>query len=102
VLGAARDLAKQDKSNTLLISDALAKYCQLQNIPVEDQQFCYNIDTMHKDVSRLLALGASDERICKRIKSVNKNFCTSKSNSSRTETISKKMINRAKKGVIYF
>lgn len=103
VLRASRDLTKQDKSGTLSVPEALAKYCQLQNIPVEDQQFCYNIDTMLKDLSRLISLGATDNRICKRIKSTNPHFCSTKlnNNAKKADSTSKKLAHGAKKGIIY-
>ena len=106
VLRASRDLAKDDSAGKLSVPDALAKYCQLQNIAVEDQQFCYNIDTMLKDISRLIVLGANDDRICKRIKSANPHFCssskTTKSSTAHSDTANVIHIPQgAKKGFIY-
>lgn len=75
------------------VIDSLNSYCQLQTISVEDQKFCYNIDTIKGDLQRLLSLGANDDRICKKVKSVNPDFCV-------TKAIGDKSYSR-KKGIIY-
>ncbi len=75
------------------VSETLSRYCLLQTISVEDQKFCYDIDNIKGEVSRLLKLGASDERICRKIKSINPNFCAKK-------TVKDQSFSR-KKGIIY-
>jgi hypothetical protein len=70
---------KKEKSTSF---DALYRYCSLQNLAIEDAKFCYNIDTIKGEINRMMTLGANDERICKKIKSVNPDFCLSKISSS--------------------
>ncbi len=87
----------------MAVQDALTKYCQLQSISVEDQQFCYNIDTMMKELSRLIVLGATDERICKRVKATNPHFCSAKVSYATQESTVKihSETGSVKKGVIF-
>lgn len=75
------------------VSENLNRYCTLQTISVEDQKFCYDIDNIKADISRMLKLGAEDERICRKVKSINPNFCA-------TKTVKDTSFSR-KKGIIY-
>ena len=75
VIKAARDYAK---AHTLPTSIALEKYCAVTNIEVEEQKFCYNIDNMKRDINKLLEYGADESRICKKINSINPDFCVIK------------------------
>ena len=97
VLRGARDSAKQSQIGVV---EALEDYCKLQNINVEDQKFCYNIDTMKSDINRLLRLGADDDRICKKVKAVNPHFCLSKTAKSE-DTTAAYVPSRTKRGIIY-
>jgi hypothetical protein len=91
VLRASRDMAVKDGKGSVM--DSFVRYCQLQSISVEDQKFCYDSDTIKGDIQRLLSLGANDDRICKKIKSINPDFCM-------TKAIGDKSYAR-KKGIIY-
>lgn len=79
VLSAVRDLKKSKNINN---AEALNKYCMVQGLSTEDQQFCYNIDSMKADIVRLLDLQADDKRICAKVYRVNPHFCTVTSNQS--------------------
>ena len=78
---------------------ALDKYCAIATLEVEDQKFCYNIDTIGKDISRLLEMGADEFRVCKKVSSINPDFCTVKIVKS-TKT-GEQLNDRLKKGIIY-
>lgn len=64
-----------DKEKGLSSSQALAKYCAVDSLDVEDVKFCYNIDSFKRDIYRLVDLGANNERICKKVKAINEDFC---------------------------
>lgn len=55
------------------------KYCVLETIDVDEQQFCYNTNGIKSEVKRLLDLGADSDRICKKVKKTNPDFCSYKS-----------------------
>ncbi len=42
---------------------------------MEDAKFCYDIDTIQMELKRLFDLGANDDRICRRVYSMNPHFC---------------------------
>jgi hypothetical protein len=96
VVKAAKELgAKQNIAPSL----ALEKYCGIPSIEVEDEQFCYNVATLKKDVNRLLDLGADASRVCKKVKAVNSDFCKSKV--VKVERTGIQLNERFKKGIIY-
>lgn len=66
------------------MSEALSKYCAVESLDVDHTKFCYNIDTIKKNLSRILDLGATNDRICKKVLAVNKDFCQSKQSTSFT------------------
>jgi len=87
--------AKQGITST----KALEKYCSIATLEVGDQKFCYNIDTLGKDISRLLEMGADEFRVCKKVNSINPDFCRAKIvNSTKTGV---QLNDRLKKGIIY-
>jgi hypothetical protein len=96
VVKAAKELgAKQNITPSL----ALEKYCGIPSIEVEDEQFCYNVATLKKDVNRLLDLGADASRVCKKVKAVNSDFCKTKV--VKIERTGIQLNERFKKGIIY-
>jgi hypothetical protein len=96
VVKAAKELgAKQNIAPSL----ALEKYCGIPSIEVEDEQFCYNVATLKKDVNRLLDLGADASRVCKKVRAVNSDFCKSKV--VKVERTGIQLNERFKKGIIY-
>ncbi len=54
------------------------RYCSLSSITVDETQFCYNTNGLKAEIHRMLDLGAKPERICKKVRSVNPDFCTTK------------------------
>jgi hypothetical protein len=96
VVKAVKELgAKQNIAPSL----ALEKYCGIPSIEVEDEQFCYNVATLKKDVNRLLDLGADASRVCKKVRAVNSDFCKSKV--VKVERTGIQLNERFKKGTIY-
>jgi hypothetical protein len=85
VLNAARNVAKNEKK--LKISDALNKYCAVTSLDVDHVKFCYNIDTIKRDLFRILDVGASNDRVCKKVLAVNKDFCQLKQSISSSNTL---------------
>lgn len=77
------------KNNSKLkLSEALSKYCAVESLDVDHTKFCYNIDTIKKDLSRILDLGATNDRVCRKVLAVNKDFCQSKQSTSSSDTAS--------------
>jgi hypothetical protein len=107
VLRAVKELSAKD--STLSVTTALSKYCSIDTLNTEEMKFCYNIDTMKKDLFRLLEFGASNERVCQKVFSTNKDFCQVKikstSNKDKTAAASSNSNNKKtpghKKGLIY-
>jgi hypothetical protein len=96
VVKSAKELgAKQGISASI----ALEKFCSIPANNVEDEKFCYNVGTAKKDINRLLDLGASEERICKKVKSINPHFCTAKT--VKSERTGVQVNERLKIGVIF-
>ena len=56
-------------------SKSLNRYCNLETISVEEQQFCYNTQGFRSDMLRMLELGADENRICKKVNNINPDFC---------------------------
>lgn len=78
-------------------SEGFEKYCAIPTLDVDEQKFCYNTDTLRMDILRLLDLGADENRLCKKVKSINPDFCLVKAPkiSPVNEFVSKK------RGIIY-
>lgn len=97
VLRAVRDLSK---SQELSMAEAFKKFCLVSSIEVEEQKFCYNLDPLHQELNRLFLLGADDSRICKKIFSVNADFCSAKG--KKKDSSSENIVNRkSQRGIIY-
>ena len=81
----------------------MERYCNLSNLPVDEQKFCYDIDPIKQELERLLEYGADEIRICKKVKSINPDFCKSNLVISSTSISSNEHKNLLKKtiGVIY-
>lgn len=95
IMRAIKDLSK---SQSIPMANALKKYCGMQSLEVEDEKFCYNTDTFKKDIDRLLGLNADEFRICKKVKSINPDFCQVKVATKKEEfSISQ----NSKRGIIY-
>lgn len=96
VIRASKELGTKQGVAT---SAALEKYCDVPTIEVDEQKFCYNIATLKKEVNRLLDLGADENRVCKKVKSVNPDFCLTKV--VKVERTGIQINERLKKGIIY-
>ena len=61
-------------------SVALTKFCGMKSrgLEVSDEKFCYDIESVSGTLHRLLDLGASAERCCKRVYQMNPHFCRKK------------------------
>lgn len=59
-------------------SAAFDRYCALGEhvLQGDEQKFCYDTSSIRKDLHRLMDLGADARRICKRVRSVNSDFCS--------------------------
>jgi hypothetical protein len=84
------------------IYESLISYCELENIATEEQQLCYNISTFYNELKRLLMLGVDDQRLCKKVHSMNPDFCKviSEGNMGNDRVDSKKF-SQSRRGVIY-
>ncbi len=61
--------------NSLDAFKSYERYCSLRNLSVDDQQFCYNTDSVKNELLRLLDLGADENRVCKKVYQINPDFC---------------------------
>jgi hypothetical protein len=94
-----KESSKGDKSNVTLFNK-LTQYCSLQNIDIEDLKFCYNIENMKESMNRILSLTDDENRICKKLKEVNPDFCRIRS--KKVQDIQTVHLNeRHIRGVIY-
>lgn len=97
VIRAARELGKSRQEDAARM---LTSYCQLtEQLQVEDQKFCYNIDNVRGELSRMLNLGADEFRVCRRVKAMNPDFCRVMAKKTNKEGIHKN--DRLIRGVIY-
>lgn len=54
------------------------QFCSLgEGLLVEEEKFCYDSQSFLEEINRLVKLGANSERICRRIHSINPDFCAS-------------------------
>ena len=51
------------------------KYCNFPHLPVEEQKFCYDTDSIRQDLYKMLDFGADINRICKKVLKANPDFC---------------------------
>ena len=94
---AVKDISRSSVSHESP-SQALDRYCSLAHLPVDEQQFCYNIDSFKKDLGRVLDLGADERRVCKKVKAINFDFC---GYLSVKDTDNKIQHDRSIRGIIY-
>jgi hypothetical protein len=83
------------------VIEAFEKYCMISDTSVQDQQFCYNVENMKKDIYRILALGADEFRVCKKLKAINPHFCPAVMTPKRDQASHVHVNERLKRGVIY-
>jgi tRNA(Ile)-lysidine synthase TilS/MesJ len=69
------------------------KYCNLPKLPVDEEKFCYDSDTLRQEIYKLLDYGADESRICKKVMKANPDFC-------RTSTQVKLVLNEAPRSSI--
>ncbi len=85
--------------------NSFEKYCKISTLEVDDEKFCYNTQTMRGDIFRLMDLGADEFRICKKVKSVNPDFCQLKrvamNKPDSLTQMDRSVSNKSKRGVIY-
>jgi len=96
ILRAVQDLSK---SQSISNQQALKRYCNVPNLETEDMKFCYNIDPIQQELNRLFQLGADEFRICKKIKSINSDFCLTKEPKKNSGHIH--LNKRLQRGIIY-
>eukprot|EP01038_Epipyxis_sp_PR26KG_P007442 gene7442-10140_t len=100
VIRAARDLAQRQEALSATV--AYEKYCKLSSLATQDEQFCYNTENIRNDIYRLINLGADEFRICKKIRAINPDFCSSSNKNKQASESSPLLLNeRLKVGVIY-
>lgn len=75
VVRAARKLGGSSKTAG---AEAFQKYCMLENLAVDELKFCYDVDSFKQDIIKLFNFGADENRICKKVHSINLNFCAVK------------------------
>jgi hypothetical protein len=80
-------------------TEAFDRYCDIANLEVEDQKFCYNTANVRRELFRLMELGADEYRVCKKVKSMNPDFCLVKAAKPTNTGIH--LNDRNKRGIIY-
>jgi len=97
VLRASNDLSKKQSISP---GTALDRYCSIDTLSVEDSKFCYNIASVKTEVYRLLELRSDVHRVCRKVNTLNSDFCRIKI--PKMTTPSGIHVNdRMKRGVIY-
>ena len=79
----------------------LERYCKLKGLPVDEQKFCYDTETIVQDINRLLEYGADEYRICKKVKAINPDFCKISNDKSFSKSETKNVINTKTRGIIF-
>jgi len=98
---ATKAMAKRDKTK---VSVAWEKYCRLgESLEIGEEKFCYDTANMKATLHRLLDFGAATDRICRKVRGTNPDFCRKGETRIRREvamdgTARKKGKNR---GIIY-
>ena len=77
------------------------RYCNLSKLSVEEKKFCYDTESIRKDIFRMMELGATEERICKKVNKVNPDFCKTLAASNDAENAIVKSEKQRERGVIY-
>ena len=75
VVRAARKLGAASNESG---ADAFVRYCTLESLPVDEAKLCYDVDSFKQDILNLFNYGADENRICKKVHSINYNFCSVK------------------------
>ena len=91
--GTTRLELKNVEKNTVSYKNQFVKYCNLANLPVEEQKFCYDTDSIRQDLYKMLDFGADATRICKKVLKANPDFC-------RVPTVTKLSLNEAPKSIM--
>ena len=92
---------RRELKNSESSAKYLDRYCSLKQLPVDEQKFCYNTDTIRRELVRLIDMGADENRVCKKLNSINPDFCTSKLAETSSLEASKDMNKNKKRGIIY-
>jgi hypothetical protein len=96
IMKSAIDLKKKQGGK---VSDAYSRYCKLKTLDTSEEKFCYDLEPLHKEVFRILDLGADASRVCKKVKSINAEFCKSRSVSKTLDN--QRYEKNKKRGIIY-
>jgi hypothetical protein len=91
--GTSRLELKNVEDSAVSYRSQFMKYCDLANLPVEEQKFCYDTDSIRQDLYKMLDFGADASRICKKVLKANPDFC-------RVPTASKLTLNEAPKSIM--
>ncbi len=87
--------------NNVKADVALDKYCKLTSLEVDEQRFCYNIETIKSDINRMLLMQADENRVCKKVNSINPDWCTVKQVKGESDDKNKNTLPSKTRGVIY-
>ncbi len=87
--------------NNVKADVALDKYCKLTSLEVDEQRFCYNIETIKSDINRMLLMQADENRVCKKVNSINPDWCTVKQVKGDSDDKNKNTLPSKTRGVIY-
>ena len=94
-----RTIRDISKSQGISITKAFDNYCKMQGLEVEEQKFCYNVESFQKEVIRLMDLNADEFRVCKKVKSINPDFCATRVTPKAADNESLRQ--NSKRGIIY-
>ena len=90
------DLAKERKIKP---SDALTKYCKVEQLENDERKFCYNIENVMGTLGKALDIGADEYRFCHKVMKINPDFCAKKSSSSNNNNNDNKINSNANTGI---
>lgn len=63
------------------------KYCNVEQLEVDEKKFCYNVENVMGTLGRALDLGADEHRFCHKVMKMNPDFCTRKTNNNKDQKI---------------
>jgi hypothetical protein len=73
-------------------------------LSTDEKKFCYNIESIVGEIVRLIDMNADEHRVCKKVYSVNSDFCRAKNATTVSEQMKSQGLSttrRSQVGVIY-
>ena len=82
-------------------AEVFHRYCNISKLPVDERKFCYDTDSIRKEIYRLMDLGATEDRICRKVHKINPDFCKTVAATNEAENAVVRTEKQRERGVIY-